>query len=48
MTYSNISEDEILIEVNKFLSSLDRVEPKLYNDSTKKSYQISDKIDSVA
>lgn len=37
MTYNNISEDEILTEVNKFLNSLDRVEPKLYNDSTKDS-----------
>lgn len=48
MTCNNISEDKILMEVNNILNSLNRVEPKLYNDSTKKSYRISDETDSIA
>lgn len=35
MTYNNISEDEILIEANSILNSLDKVEQKLYNNSIK-------------
>lgn len=35
MTYNNISEDEILIEANNILNSLDKMEQKLYNDSIK-------------
>lgn len=35
MTYNNISEDEILIEANNILNSLDKIEQKLYDDSIK-------------
>lgn len=35
MTYNNISEDEILIEANNILNSLDKMEQKLYDDSIK-------------
>ena len=35
MTYNNISEDEILIEANSILNSLDKVEQKLYDNSIK-------------
>lgn len=37
MTYSSISEDEILIEANSILNSLDKVEQKLYDNSIKDS-----------
>lgn len=33
--YSNISEDEILIEANSILNSLDKMEQKLYDNSIK-------------
>lgn len=35
MTCNNISEDEILIEANSILNSLDKVEQKLYDNSIK-------------
>lgn len=35
MTYNNISEDEILIEANTILNSLDKIEQKLYDNSIK-------------
>lgn len=35
MTYNNISEDEILIEANNILNSLDKMEQKLYDNSIK-------------
>lgn len=35
MIYSNISEDEILIEANTILNSLDTIEQKLYDNSIK-------------
>lgn len=35
MTYNNISEDEIFIEANNILNSLDKMEQKLYDNSIK-------------
>lgn len=35
MTYHKISEDEILVEANNILNSLDKIEQKLYDDSIK-------------
>lgn len=35
MICNNISEDEILIEANSILNSLDKVEQKLYDNSIK-------------
>lgn len=35
MTCNNISEDEILIEANSILNSVDKMEQKLYDNSIK-------------
>lgn len=35
MTYHKISEDEILLEANNILNSLDKIEQKLYDYSIK-------------
>lgn len=35
MVYNSISENEILIEANTILNSLDKIEQKLYDNSIK-------------